>query len=215
MLDEPQASPVVAAAGVRSLLARDLAADSRVSIRGRVLASSGELQAFETTFTTTRERRHLVLNEVLANPAGPEPDAEWIELVNDSARVASLSGLWLEDSGGSVPLPNAELAPGEIALLVGEGFQASGLDVPLPDDVRRLVVTSLGARGLSNSGEALLLVGAEGVLSRFPMLAAPHAGHSIARRTLDAADDDGANFAEQAPPGASPGAPNSFEAEAD
>jgi hypothetical protein len=152
-----------------------------------------------------------VLNEVLANPAGPEPDGEWIELVNDSARPASLSGLWLEDSSGHVQLPDAVLGPGEMALIVSDRFRASGLDVPVPQSVRLLRVPSLGARGLSNQGEGLLLVGSEGVVSRFPLLAAAHAGHSLARRTLDGSDDDPAGFAEQGAVGATPGAPNVFE----
>ena len=71
-------------------------------------------------------------------------------------------------------------------------------------------MASLGTRGLSNSGEALLLVGPEGTLSRFPGLVAKTAGHSMARRTPDAADDDDEAFAEHADPGASPGAPNEF-----
>ena len=50
---------------------------------------------------------------------------------------------------------------------------------------RRLVLANLGTRGLSNSGEGLLLVGSEGGLSRFPLLPALHAGRSIARRSLD------------------------------
>ena len=91
----------------------------------------------------TSARRHLVLNEVLANPVGPEPDSEWLELVNDSERPGLLSGLWLEDSGGHVQLPDAELGPGEIVLLVNDGFRASGLDVPVPEGVRLLRVPSL------------------------------------------------------------------------
>jgi hypothetical protein len=51
-------------------------------------------------------------------------------------------------------------------------------------------------------------VGREGVLSRFPLLAAAHPGRSVARRTLDGADDDAAGCAEHGGVGASPGAPN-------
>jgi hypothetical protein len=84
-------------------------------------------------------------------------------------------------------------------------------DAPLATAVRRLELASLGARGLSNTGEALLLVGPEGVVSRFPAFGASRAGHSIARRSLEAADDDPNAFAEHGAPGASPGAPNTFE----
>jgi hypothetical protein len=210
-LHEPRAAVSVARAGGRAALLRGLVPDTAVSISGSVLSSRGNQEQFETVVTTTAERRHLVLNEVLANPVGQEPDAEWIELVNDSERPASLADAWLEDAAGHVRLPDATLAPGELALLVNEGFRASGLDVSVASGVRLLRVPSLGARGLSNGGEALLLVGREGVLSRFPLLAAAHAGRSIARRGLDDADDDPAAFAEHGAPGASPGALNTFD----
>jgi hypothetical protein len=204
--------PVVQAAraGTRGLLLRGLPPNSQVELIGSVLSSAGAHEPLRATFTTGPARRHVVLNEVLANPAGPEPDAEWLELVNDSDRPTSLSDLWLEDSSGHVRLPDAVLGPGEIALIVGDGFRTSGVDVPVPDGVRLLRVPSLGARGLSNQGEGLLLVGPEGVVSRFPLLPAPHAGQSLARRTLDGSDDDRAGFAEQSV-GATPGAPNVFD----
>jgi hypothetical protein len=207
-LNEPQRSMLVLQAGARGVLLRELTPGSQLLLSGSVLSSFGELDSFHESVTLPGAARHLVLNEVLANALGPEPDAEWIELVNDAARPVSLAGLWLEDSGGHVALPDVELAAGEIVLLVGEGFRPSGLDVPLPEDVRLLRLPSLGTRGLSNGGEALLLVGREGVVSRFPLLAAPHAGRSIARRALDSADDDPAAFDEHAGRGASPGAPN-------
>jgi hypothetical protein len=213
-LSEPQSAVVVARASSRVALLRDLSPSSSVELRASVLSSLGELETFQTKVVMAAERRHLVLNEVLANPVGPEPDAEWIELINDAERPASLSKLWLEDSGGHVALPEGELAPGELVLLVGAGFHASGLDVPIPERVRMLVLPSLGARGLSNAGEALLLVGPEGVISRFPQLPATSSGRSVARRALDGADDDPAEFSEHGAPGASPGAANSFDDDA-
>ena len=207
-LDEPEPRVLSARVGSRRLLLRGLSPAKPLRLSGAVLASDGQQTTFRETMTTLPARRHLVINEVLANPAGPEPDSEWLELVNDSDVATSLSDVWLEDSAGSVRLPDVELASGEIALVVGGGFRASAVDVPVPGEVRLLRVPSLGARGLSNGGEALLLVGREGVLSRFPMLPAAHAGRSIARRALDGADDDVTEFAEHGGAGASPGAPN-------
>jgi hypothetical protein len=40
------------------------------------------------------------------------------------------------------------------------------------------------------------------------LFAATHPGRSVARRTLDGADDDAAGFAEHGGAGASPGAPH-------
>lgn len=207
-LAEPERVVLSARAGSRHLLLRGLSPATSLTFSGSVLASDGQQTSFRKTVTTAAARRHLVLNEVLANPLGPEPDAEWVELVNDSDLATSLADVWLEDSGGAVRLPTVELRAGEIALLVGDGFRDSGLDVPVPESARLLRVPSLGARGLANGGEALLLVGREGVLSRFPLLAAAHPGRSVARRTLDGADDDAAGFAEHDGVGASPGAPN-------
>lgn len=207
-LVEPQPLVLSARAGSRSLLLRGLSPGQPLTFSGSVLTADGQQTAFRSTVTTAPPRRHLVINEVLANPIGPEPDSEWLELVNDSEASVSLAHIRLEDSGGAVPLPEVELEPGEMALVVDQGFRASALDVPVPDRVRLLRVPSLGARGLANGGEALLLVGNEGVLSRFPVLPAAHAGRSVARRALDGDDDDPAGFAEHGGVGASPGAPN-------
>jgi hypothetical protein len=212
LVDAPARTVVAAAAGSRTALLRGLAATQALALHATVLSSAGRLEVVETTISTTSPRRHLILNEVLANPLGGELSSEWIELVNDSRGPASLSGIWLEDAAGHVPLPDVALDPGEHALLVAESFRRSSLDVPLPDTVRLVRLPSLGTRGLANGGEALLLVGAEGVLSRFPRLPASHAGRSIARRALDSADDDPGAFAEHGDMGASPGAPNSFDA---
>jgi hypothetical protein len=94
---------------------------------------------------------------------------------------------------------------------VPAGFRPSLLDAPIAPGTRLVELASLGTRGLSNSGEALLLVGPEGVVARFPLLAASHAGRSWARRALTTADDDPRAFAEHGTPGASPGAPNTFD----
>jgi len=214
MLQQPRSVALVAAAGARTALLRDLTPQSLLELQGTVLSGAADASAIELSLTTTSARRHLVLNEVLANPLGPEPDSEWIELLNDSAAPASLAELWLEDSSGHVALPDGELAPGEIALLVSESFRESSLDAPIAEGLRLLRLPSLGAHGLANGGEPLLLVGREGIISRFPSLPALHAGRSLARRSPDGADDDPQNFSEHGAPGASPGAANTFDAAA-
>lgn len=210
-LAAPAARVVATSAHERALLVAGLAPGQQVELRGSLLSADASSQELELSVTTPGALRHLVLSEVLANPLGPEPASEWVELVNDSAAAVSLSKLWLEDSGGRSFLPELALAPHETVLLVGAGFRPSSLDVPPGRDVRLLELSSLGLRGLANSGEALLLVGPEGVLSRFPAFAAAHAGRSVARRSFAATDDDPAAFAEHAAPGASPGAANVFD----
>jgi len=211
MLEQPRSVALVAAAGARTALLRDLTPQGLLELRGTVFSGAADASTIEQSVTTTSPRRHLVLNEVLANPLGPEPDSEWIELLNDSAAPASLAQLWLEDSSGHVELPEGELGPAEIALLVPESFRESSLDAPIAEGVKLLRLPSLGAHGLANGGEPLLLVGREGVISRFPSLPAPHAGRSLARRNPDGADDDPQNFSEHGAPGASPGAANTFD----
>lgn len=211
LLRKPALGLVVAPAGASSLLLRDVEPSAALELEGAVLTSSGQRDDFTLSLLLGPRRRHVVLNEVLANPLRAEASGEWIELVNDSARPARLGGLWLEDTSGHVPLPAVELGPFELALLVAPGFRAAAPDVPVASGTHVLELPTLGERGLANSGETLMLVGAEGVVSRFPALSAEHAGVSWARRTPDAPDDLASSFAEHAKPGASPGAPNAFD----
>lgn len=211
LVEAPVARVVVSIAGQRTTLLDGLAPLTSYVLRGHLLTSDADSRAFELELTTTARARHLILSEVLANPLGPEPASEWIELVNDSDEPVELGGLWLEDTTNRSFLPHELLAARESVLLVPSGFRPSALDVTIATGTRLLELTSLGARGLSNAGEALLLVGPGGVVARFPALAAPHAGRSLARRALDGSDDDPAAFAEHGGPGASPGAPNRFD----
>lgn len=181
-------------------------------LAGVAFDRAGTSFAIDTEVTTEAPHAHVVINEVLANPAGPEGTSEWLELVNDGGASVDLAGFSLSDAGGSSVLPSVTLEPGAFALVVGDGFDPEpALDV-LPAAGTRLVrVPALGAGGLSNSGEPLRLRDHAGrLLSTFPSLPAKHAGISIARRTPDALDTEPASFAEHATPGASPGAPNTL-----
>src|SRR5690606_9305627 len=115
------------------------------------------------------------LNEVMANPVGPEPQQEWVEIVNAGVAPVSVADFQLHDGGGAVELPEATLSPGQYALLVRQDYQADlGWDVMPDDDVLLLRVSALGKSGLSNSGEPLWLEHSSGlVTSRFPPLSAP------------------------------------------
>lgn len=170
------------------------------SVRGDVRLSAGE------------PRPRVVINEVLSDPLGPEPQGEWIELVNVGTAPAFLEGWVLEDGGGPTPLPAVELPVGAFGLIVARDYSASAGDdvVPLPTAVP-LVVERVGHRGLTNGGEPLRLVDATGrVVSAVPALAARKAGVSIARRDPWSRDEvDG--FGPHAAPGASPGGPNTVD----
>lgn len=175
------------------------------------LDDRGAPAASASRATSGEPRAHVVINEVLSNPIGPEPQSEWVELVNVGAASAFLGGWALEDSTGSTLLPDVEIPAGRYGLIVAIDYSALGDDVvPLPDAIA-VVVERVGHRGLSNGGEPLRLVDASGrVVSSVPALAASRAGTSVARRDPWSPDDSDA-FGGHAPPGASPGGPNQVE----
>lgn len=198
-----------------------VASGGRVVVRGLLPASVQSLSLWvrdpfaelfrgEVTFATAAPLPHVVLNEVFANPNGPEPAAEWVELTNDGSAPVDLATLELRDQGGAIELPEFTLAPGAFVLVARSDFApAGGPDPTPPGDTVILRVESLGKNGLSNSGEALELVGAGGsVVSRFPALPKPKPGVSVARRAPWTLDDDPAGFGHHASPGASPGRAN-------
>ncbi len=176
-----------------------------------VVAIDVQAGAYRSLFTavTAPPLPHVVINEVLADPLGSEPIAEWVEIVNDGRVPAALDGHVLTDGGGSTPLPSATLAPGEIALLVNEGFLADdGADPAPAPGTRILRVPHLGKGGLANAGEPLALVDPQGnVVSRFPAKPRPKAGRSVARRTPSAPDALTGSFALATP---SPGRANTW-----
>lgn len=145
-----------------SIELRDLA-DNHATLEGELVAGasfSGSLP-------------HLQLTEVLANPSGPEPDAEFIELIAgpDGAALegvyvadATLSAVreaWTEGKALGDLLPTVELEPHEVAIVVGTGYAATtalGKDPAPPSGTRLLVVDkSLGQSGLKNEGEPVIL----------------------------------------------------------
>jgi len=157
--------------------------------------------------TTLAPRPHVVLNEVLANPLGPEPDQEWVELYNDGAVEASLGELVVSDIGGETALPAVALPPGRFALVVNETFAPDDeVDVPPAEDAIVVRVPALGKNGLGNAGEIVRLLDMRGrIVSRFPAIPKPKAGQSVVRRSPDAPDGVSDSF-QLAPP--TPGAAN-------
>ncbi len=132
----------------------------------RAEASAGTIQL-------PAETPALVITEVLANPAGPEPGQEFVELRNVADVDLMLGGLRLEDSKGADVLPDAVLAAGAYALIVPSTFDpGSPRDVPpRPGTLMVPVDTRLGADGLSNTGEVVRLrmpgTGTEAVISSY------------------------------------------------
>ncbi len=179
-------------------------------VRAWITLSDGARVEVERAGTSAPVEPHVVVNEVLANAVGAEPQAEWVELVNDGTAAVDLAGWTLADAAAQVALPPAVLAPGAFALVVNEGYAPDPeLDVPPPADATLIRVSVLGQSGLGNAGELIRLRSADGLVrSRFPALPAPDPGVSVARRAPWLADDVAGAFGLHASPGASPGLPN-------
>lgn len=187
------------------LVLRGFTPASREHLWGSSYDPAGTELDFDLVADMAPARERPVLNELLANPLGPEPQSEWIELVNDGAIGLDLSHFTLRDAGGSVPLPSASLAAHEYALLTREDFSPSGADVPPAPGARLIRLSQLGTSGLSNSGEPLALLDAQStVVSALPAVPTK-AGQSLARRHSFSPDDDPSAFTVGTP---TPGAPN-------
>lgn len=200
-------------AGGRFVLA-GLSPSSDVAVAGTATALGGQENPFLARVRTGKPRPHVVINEVLANPLGPEPAQEWVELENDGADPVDVAGFVLSDSGGDAVLPPGVLEPGAFALVVGSGFEPfDGQDPPPAPGTVLLRVARVGSAGLSNSGETLRLTSATGqVLSRFPAVAAPRPGVSAVRRSPSSPDEDEAAFFSSPDGAATPGFGNGTEA---
>ena len=97
----------------------------------------------------------LVITEVLANAAGPEPAQEFVELRNLGDGAVSLAGLRLEDAKGGDDLPAETLAPGGVRAGRAVGLRPGRARTRAAR--RTLLVrvdTRIGSDGLSNGGEA-------------------------------------------------------------
>jgi Lamin Tail Domain len=120
-------------------------------------------------FTAPAALPAIAITEVLANPAGPEPQQEYVELRNLGDVDLPLAGLRLQDSKGGDDLPAETLAAGGYALVVTATYDPEEGSDPAPRAGTLLVRvdTRLGADGLSNSGEAVQLVQGAAIVSSY------------------------------------------------
>jgi len=197
-------------AGGETLTIDGLLPDARERLWGKVYELSGESRDFEVEIRTAPARGRPILNEVLADALGPEPQSEWVELLNAGTLAVDLAEYWLQDGGGRTALPHAILAPREFALLVRDDFAPNGSDEPPAAGARLIRLPVLGKSGLSNAGERLSLVNASGAECSVMPAMAGKAGQSLARRAPTSADDDDRAFGFGTPtPGAANDAPAS------
>ncbi len=144
------------------------ASAATLSVKAVDLAGN-QAAAAPFAFTTPPAVPQLAITEVLANPAGPEPQQEYVELRNLGDTDISLGGLRLADSKGGDELPPQTLGPGAYALIVTATYDpAAGPDPPPRSGTLLVRVdTRLGSDGLSNGGEAVQLLQGEAVVSSY------------------------------------------------
>ncbi len=175
------------------------------------MGPNGVASSREEAIVVAEETGQIVMTEVLANPLGPEPASEWVEVQNIGRAPVWLDEYSLEDNRSSRQLPPLLLEAGQYGVIVSEEYRPQKeLDVVPDADAVPVVLSQLGHSGLLNSGEALQLTDTDGrVVSRIPALATS-AGVSWARLHPLAPDVEG-SFAEHADPGSSPGSENKWD----
>lgn len=137
----------------------------------------------------------LAITEVHANPAGPEPAQEFVEVRNLGAQAVNVGGLVIADAKGMDTLPEGLVEAGAYALIVPSGFDpASAKDTPpLAGTALVRVDSRIGSDGLSNGGEALRLLSSGGVVissysAAVDVSATAWAGQSVHRLPETACD---------------------------
>lgn len=184
-----------------------------LAVRVTIFDLSGRASESNLEVVGTPPAPRVVINEVMADPLGPEPAEEWVELHNAGEGAAEMIGWKLCDEGTQVEIPPTRLEPQAFLLLVRRNYVGGvATDVSPPPGAALIRLSQLGKGGLLNSGESLSLVDARGrVVSTFPALASGREGVSLARRDPLVVDGDAAGFTSHAFPGASPGQPNVVE----
>lgn len=137
----------------------------------------------------------LAITEIHANPTGPEPAQEFVEVRNLGGQAVNVGGLAIADAKGMDTLPEVSVEPGAYALIVPGGFDpASAKDTPpLPGTALVRVDSRIGSDGLSNGGEAVRLLSVTGaVISSYgaaiDVSATAWAGQSVHRVPETACD---------------------------
>jgi hypothetical protein len=197
----------VAANGGGSFLVHPLIPRTPTKLQWEVTDTSGRSESGVSRVFMQPPMAHLVITEVLANPVGPEPEQEFVELYNDGLAMADLGHFVIEDIGGTTTIPaGVVLMPGAYALIVNLGYDVDSEYDPSPANGTLVVrVDKLGKGGLKNDGEPLKLIDRRGkVVSRFPPLPKPKSGLSVHRIAPRVASDDTEGFARAEP---TPGLP--------
>jgi hypothetical protein len=155
----------------------------------------------------------IAVTEVYADPLGPEPAQEFVEIWNLGAESVDLSGWMIDDEGdanGDLLPEGTALDPGRAALLVAPGFDPACADDPQPAPGALIVYlsSSIGSNGLKNTAaESIELYDASGaVVSRYGGEAGkPTAGAAAFRILAEIPDGNPWAWAKSGSGGSTPG----------
>jgi hypothetical protein len=204
----------VAPRGDAELAVRGLAPDRALDLRLTAIGLAGDTHVHVASARTAPPLPRVSIVEVRADPRGPEPRQEYVELLNYGDVEVDLAGFTISDRAdarGDVIAPPARVAPGARVLVVADAFDpVSTADDPVPPGVPLLRIgASIGAGGLANAGEPLFLRDPEGRrVSAAPALPPPREGACIVRLSDDPRAGDLAAFGADAAAGCTPGAPD-------
>lgn len=184
----------VAPDGLCTLRLASLEPSSSVELNLTLRDSAGNLTETTLTLRTSAPLATLSITEVRADPRGPEPTQEYVELWNYGSRVVELQGFTLDDRTDKLGEPFARslrVEPQTRVLLVAEGFDADDPrdQAPPPGANLLRLGRSLVSSGLSNTGERIFLHDALGrLVSAAPAAPKPRAGVCVVRTSTDARD---------------------------
>ena len=126
----------------------------------------------------------VTIDEVRADPLGPEPAQEYVELLNFGTKAVAMEGFSLTDDAftkGHALSMQSPLLPGERVLVVGPDFDRHDpSDGSVPDALRLIRIE--GALALANQGSALYLRDDTGRrLAASPSVGPERAGQCVGR----------------------------------
>ncbi len=187
---DPDVTPVDAGASIERFPGYH-DSDNRSDWRSRPVPSPGKIEWSILTPTPSTEPSQppptagpsatpaagsVVISEVLYDPTGSEPDAEWFEMYNASGNAIDLTGYRIGDeetqggSEGMFAFPEGSvLGPGEYWVVANDGLVFAEIYAFVPDfelagshsdspDLIKYTAWSGGNISLSNAGDELLLL---------------------------------------------------------
>jgi hypothetical protein len=160
---------------------------------------------------TTRPLATLSITEIRADPRGPEPAQEFIELYNWGKDPIDLRGFSISDDSnklGQVIESSVIVQPATWVLLVADSFDPDNADDDPPLSGATLVrlPKALTGNGLSNTGAPLFLRDTQGRrISAAPAIPKPRAGVCMIRVAANPRHGSPGSFAYDPSDGCSPG----------